>query len=423
MRRPLPCAPFLLEPKVQGASSMSPATPSPSLPRPGQARRARGALAVVASYTAAIACTALLFLAWRVHVYHATFASREFFWLGDVHVHDDAIGFKMRPGRRGLAVLNHGILDPARRIPVRTDPLGFRVPLDRDSTVVQAGGIAAIGCSCTFAHGVAAESSYVNLAGELLGVPAYNLGVCGYSAVTSLLLLEENLGRLRPRFVVYGFGNFHLERSGRPRSDGILFQASAACDARGCRIEPPRFSNGRSFGLVPRIEALYYEPKLAGRPTPLDLQRVRAVMPLAIQDLGRALNPRYLSLRSATHALPETTFCRFLVGRLHDDCRRSGARCVVLWFPASFGERPLPGLLAAVEELHGAEDFTFVDCSPRLFAGVRDAAEYGARWQVPRDGHPNRFMHLEMARVLADALGPRVGGPANSTASPGNRRE
>jgi hypothetical protein len=355
-----------------------------------------------------------------VHVHHATFAAREFFWVGDVHTHDDAIGFKMRPNRRGAAVLNHGILDPARRIPVRTDQLGFRVPLDRDSTVVRPGGIAAIGCSCTFGHGVAAESSYVNLAGELLGLPAYNLGVCGYSAVTSLLLLEENIVRLRPRFVVYGFGNFHLERSGQPQSDGILFQASAACDARGCRIEPPRFSNARSFGLAPRIEALYYEPKLAGRPTPLDLQRVRAVLPLALEDLGRALNPRYLSLRSATQALPETTFCRFLVGRLHEDCRRNGARCVVLWFPASFGERPLPGMLAAVTNFRDAEDFTFVDCSPRLFAGVRDAAEYGTRWQVPRDGHPNRFMHLEMATALAEALGSRTGDAPAPDGNPGN---
>jgi hypothetical protein len=61
-------------------------------------------------------------------------------------------------------------------------------------------------------------------------------------------------------------------------------------------------------------------------------------------------------------------------------------------------------LTAALQELAGAPGFTFVDCSPRLFAEPRDQQEYAARWQIPRDGHPNRFMHLEMARAVAEAL-------------------
>jgi hypothetical protein len=64
-----------------------------------------------------------------------------------------------------------------------------------------------------------------------------------------------------------------------------------------------------------------------------------------------------------------------------------------------------------VHELAADQNFVFVDCSPGLFAGVKDAGEYSARWQVPRDGHPNRFMHLELSRALAAALAIRPPAP------------
>lgn len=401
---------LLLEPAVQVPKSMS---ASPPQPQPGTSG-GRRALGLAAGYAGALVCAALLFLAWRLHVHHASYAARDFFWLGDLHVPDDRAGFKLRPHGRGEAVLRGGIADPHRRIPVRTDQLGFRVPLDRDSTDVRPGGLAAIGCSCTFGHGVAAESSYVYQAGVLLGLPAYNLGVCGYSAITSLVLLEEKIALLQPRFVVYGFGNFHLERSARPTADGALLQPWAVCDGQGCRIEPPCASNAESFALQPRLEALYYQPKLEGQPRRFDLQTFRVLLPLVVQDLQRATEPRFRPLHASPHVLPDTVFCRFLVDRLLETCRSRGAQLVILWFPASFRERPLPGMLAAVEAHHGERDLTFVDSSPGLPAGMTDETAYRARWQVPRDGHPNRFMHLEMARALAAALGSEVGAASAS---------
>jgi hypothetical protein len=365
------------------------------------------------SYFIALSAVVGLFLAYRIHSHHATFAQRQFFWMGNVH-EAAPMGFRMRPGVTGYAVLNYGLRDPARQIPVHTDQRGFRVPLGRDSTLIASNdnapkGIAAIGCSCTFGHGVAAESTYVAQAGALLDIPAYNLGVCGYSSITSLLLLKDEAATLHPRYVVYGFGNFHLERSGRPRADSQIFQAYARCEEGLCRIEPPAFDNRLVFEMAPRIETLYYGPRLAGRETPLDLARLRALLPLAGQDLVRALHPRTLALRFERPALPETTFCRFLLGELQQTCRQNDAILVLLWFPAFFGDRPAPGLTAAVQEMSRAPDFVYVDCSERLFAAVHDQAEYSQRWQVPRDGHPNRFMHQAMAEALATALGPTPG--------------
>jgi hypothetical protein len=377
------------------------------------ARSARGrrrvALSVAAAYVGALAAVAAVFLSYRIYVHHATFAARTFFWMGDVH-RDDTMGFRMRAGRDGMMVMNHGLHDPARRIRVKTDAAGFRIPVASDAGAnPSAGGIVAVGCSFTFGHGVAAESSYVYLAGEQLGLAAANLGVCAYSAVTSTLLLEQHIDALRPRVVVYGFGDFHLQRAAQPRAGSDLFEAYAACDGDDCRIESPARDNRLVFATQAKIEELYYTPRLAGSEVPFSAARLRALWPLATQDLRRALDPAVLRLRFAPAVLPETTLCRFVVHRLYDDCRRRDAEFVLLWFPSEFGDRPAPGLLRAVDELGAPPGFTFVDCGPALFAGCADRTEYSARWQVPRDGHPNRFMHLEMARAIATAVAPRLG--------------
>jgi hypothetical protein len=361
-------------------------------------------------YASAVLAVAMVFLAYQVRSYHVTFAERGFFWIGDVH-RDDAIGFSMRPDRDGFAVLAGGVDDAARRIPVRTDPNGFRIPRSEPAAPVRGGGVVAIGCSCTYGHGVAAESSYVYQAGQLLGLEPCNLGVCAYSSVTSLLLLERHIERLQPRVVVYGFGNFHLERSAGPRAGADLFQAYAVCDAAGCRIEPPVLDNRLVFATEPAIERLYYAPRLAGDKVGWSVERVRTLLPLAGQSLRRTLHPAVLRLHFAPAALPDTVFCRFLLRRLYDDCRAHEAEFVLLWFPKELGDRPAPGLVAAAAELGGLPGFTFVDCSPALFAGMGDPAAYAARWQVPHDGHPNGRMHLEMARAIAAAIGPRLRSP------------
>ena len=368
--------------------------------------RRRNALLLALAYGGALLVVAAGFIAWRVVVHHRTFSGRSFFWLGDLHMNDDAIGFCMRPDRQGIAVLHHGVEDAARRIPVRTDAFGLRVPMTNTGTTTPPGGIAAVGCSCTFGHGVAAESTYVVLAGELLHLSSSNLGVCSYSGVSSLLLLEKHIARLRPSVVVYGCGNFHRERAARPRGDGVLWQAYATAVGDDVRIVPPAFSNRRAFDVGPRVEALYYEPRLAGQTTPFTPTRIAALLPLAVEEFGRAVQPSMLRLRRAPAPLPEAAFHRFLLERMHAVCAAHGARFVLLFFPAFLHEEPAPGLAAAASALSKHQDFTFVDCGPRLFADCADQAAYSARWQVPRDGHPNRFMHLEMARAVAAALPP-----------------
>jgi len=390
---------------------------------PAKTSRRRTWILLATAYAAALAVACLLFLAQRIYSRHATFSQRQFFWVGDIH-EDAPMGIRMGAHRTGFAVLNHGLRDPARRIAVHTDQLGCRVPVGVDSTVLMPGGIAAIGCSCTFGHGVAAESSYVALAGDMLSAPAFNLGVCGYSGVTSLLRLRELIATIRPRWVVYGFGNFHLQRSISPRADNDVFQAYARCAGDSCFIVPPLFDNRPLFESSAGVEELYYVPRLAGRSTSFDLARLKLLLPLATNDLRRALSPSMIQARLVSHALPDSALSRLLLREMLKTCREYEASFALLYFPSYFGERPAPGMSAAVEELQGGPDFIFVDCSPGLFAGIDDQEDYSRRWQVPRDGHPNRFMHLEMARTLAQAIAraDSVATHPNTASSPGQHQ-
>jgi hypothetical protein len=385
------------------------ASPLPRKPR------LRAWMWVVTAHLVALGLALVLFIAARLYVHHKTFASRTSFWLGDVYRYDAAIGFAMAPDRNGVVVLRDGIAEPARRVGVRTDANGFRIPLDGEPTGSETGGLVGIGCSCTFGYGVPAESTYVYLAAEQLGIPAHNLGVCSYSAVTSIELLRQHIGSLEPSIVVYGYGNFHLERSERPRTDGVLFQAYLVDEGGAARLVPPRFDNSLVFATVPRIEDLYYRPKLAGEDTPFGWSRLRALLPLAAEDLGRLRHRDYLRLRFETHDLPESTFARWVVRELAGITAAAGADAVLLFFPAFLGEKPSPEIVRAAEEIEHP-GFQLVDVSPRLEAGTTDQDHYARRWQVPRDGHPNGAMHLEMARAVVEAV--RADGSGTEESAP-----
>ena len=401
-------------------------TRSASPPRSPRKSRLRAWIWVVAAHLVALGLALLLFIAARLYVHHQTFAARPSFWLGDVYRDDAALGFTMAPDRNGVAVLRDGIAEPARRIGVRTDRNGFRIPFGAEPTGSETGGLVGIGCSCTFGHGVPAESTYVVLAAEQLGVPAHNLGVCSYSAVASIELLRRHIGTLRPSIVVYGYGNFHLERSERPRTDGVLFQPYVIEEAGAPLLVPPRFGNRVAFAAVPRIEQLYYRPKLAGEGTPFGWSRLRALLPLATEDLERLRHRDYLRLRFEHHDLPESTFARWVVRELAGVSAAAGAKAVLLYFPAFLGEKPAPEIVRAAGEI-APPGLRMVDVSPRLEAGTTSQDHYAQRWQVPRDGHPNAAMHLEMARAVVEALQAHGSGesatlPASAPSATGNSK-
>ena len=380
--------------------------PQPSSPRPtvSPATRRR-VVALVVLYLGSGLAAAGVFLAYRVYVHHAGFASREFFFLGGIHTADEDIGFRMAPNREGLVVLQDGVREPARRFAVRTNASGFRVPLTAENSNAARGGLAGIGCSCTFGHGVAAESTWVEVAAAGLGLPAANLGVCAYSAVTSIELLRQHIDTLRPRFVVYAFGNFHLERSREPRSDATVYQTHLTTRGEEPHRLPPRFSNRLTFALSPRIESEYYAAKLEGRSLRFGIDKLGVLFPLALQDLRRGVHPATLRARFAPRpALTDTMLARWVTSELMSLARTCGARVALLYFPAFHGEQPLPGLLHVLRTLEPSEEFFFIDVAPRLFAQARDQQEYAARFQVPRDGHPNAVMHAEMGLAVVEAF-------------------
>jgi len=375
-------------------------SPRPNV-RPATRRRA---VALVSLYLGAGLVAAGLFLAYRVYVHHATFAAREFFFLGGIHAADDDIGFRLAPNRNGIAVLQDGVREPARRIAVRTNSSGFRVSLSDENPDEVSGGLAGIGCSCTFGHGVAAESTWVEVAATGLGLAAANLGVCAYSAVSSVELLRQHIDTLRPQLIVYAYGNFHLERSRQPRTDITVYQTYLTTRAAQPQRLRPQFNNRLIFALSPRIEAEYYTAKLENRSLRFDLDKLGLLLPLALQDLQRTLHPATVRARFAPPpALSDTALARWVTSELVAMAQTCGAHVAILFFPAFHGEQPSPGLMHVLGTLAGAEELFFVDVGPRLFAQVLDQHEYSAHFQIPRDGHPNAAMHREMGVAVVEA--------------------
>ncbi len=119
---------------------------------------------------------------------------------------DDWLGFKLKP--------HVTILDSAgtRKFVVYTDGRGARVSRPEEESMQT--DILLVGCSQAFGHGVANEATFISLVARRLGKTAVNLSVSGYGGVSALERLRRNLD-LRPRLVVYGLWEDHLNRNVR----------------------------------------------------------------------------------------------------------------------------------------------------------------------------------------------------------------
>jgi len=82
-----------------------------------------------------------------------------------------------------------------------TDGMGFRA--ERPGGMPPQGAILAIGDSWTFGFAVDYRESYPYHLSRLLDRPVVNMGIPGYGAAQTLLLLERHVEDLKPRAVVY----------------------------------------------------------------------------------------------------------------------------------------------------------------------------------------------------------------------------
>ena len=100
-------------------------------------------------------------------------------------------------------------------VEVATNLDGHRVAADARWQHDGPADIVAVGCSFTFGFGVKTDEAFPARLAHILGRPVVNAGVPAYGTVGSLDALDGAL-HLRPRVIVYGLVDVHLERNVRP---------------------------------------------------------------------------------------------------------------------------------------------------------------------------------------------------------------
>gem|GEM_PF-4168693 len=116
---------------------------------------------------------------------------------------DSEVGYLARPN---LRVVND---NPA--LSYFTNELSARVATPNVSLPAKV-DVVSVGCSQTMGQGVASDDTFTGVLERKFGMTGQNFGMSGYGGVGSLLLMRRAL-RLKPRVVVYGFWEDHLNRN------------------------------------------------------------------------------------------------------------------------------------------------------------------------------------------------------------------
>ena len=218
-----------------------------------------------------------------------------------------------------------------------------------------------------------------------------NFGVSGYSGVSALLMLRRHI-ELRPKFIVYGFWEDHLNRNVRP----CLESGTPFCIERTA----VRFDReGKPSILYPEdarnalaLAGKWFAGKDGG---PLYGGIVEDVVVSALR-LSRAFEETFAlggshaeKLRAATYVLSE----------MKATADSIGARMIVVYMPVYFNEQiePAPRELVTFSREH---DITFMSMTPKF----RQMKEAGIPIAIPGNGHMTEFAHRAVADEIIAAI-------------------
>lgn len=326
---------------------------------------------------------------------HRDFTSAN--WPVEAYRYDPSIGFEPTPGVYGK--VRDG------KFTFSTHALGYRVPLDADRNESRPGGVLSLGCSFTYGDEVNAEDTFTHRLGELLGLPAYNFGVCSYSYVSSLLRLEKLertgvLKELSPSIILLGAGKWLYRRSTSPYypTGSLQFAYSyLGRDGEGLAIKPPPEDHDIKHMMTAR-EAYFGERGRDGALTP----ERRALLKGLVPRVSKAREAKR-EITSRSPDVPERDLYEFLLPKFHEISSRIGARFVVLWMPRSAEQKPPTVVAEIMDELPGA----------LLVDGMKALERIGFEDLFQPEGiHYNRRTHYAMAELIAVEL--RRGGSQES---------
>ncbi len=306
---------------------------------------------------------------------------------GDLIYRDDPVlGFTLRAG----------VSIPGKSVSVFTDNRGVRIA---EGKAVRNPKILVTGCSFTFGLGLPYRESYPAQLSSRLHLPAYNLGVSGYSTVTSLLRAKEFLD-LKPKFVIYGLMDDHFIRNVIPcaRALGPI-----------CRPTPYLTKNGSKFQMT-----YSHENDLRNFQYTKDLEIMHrfgwrdfywAVMRDWLRVTGKDANSQTMAAQNH----PREYFAeamKFELGRFRQLTVKNNFDLIVLYIPDPGNPAPLADdYLQAVTAHEGEPRFHFIDATKPFLRYLEDPSmPRNALCLSASDCHPGKVANEILAEVLAPVI-------------------
>lgn len=341
--------------------------------------RRRALFAAVTGVLTASVCGGM-FLGYYVKRAHE-YASIDYAFEGDFPVEkDEELGFV--PVRNGATLRRH----PGLGVSFHVFTNDRRARVDAPGVATPSPAIVTVGCSFSWGDGVENEQTYTAILGRRLGVAVANLAFAGYGTTQSLGMLERSLA-FRPRVVIYGFIDDHLERNLRPCAPNFgpacLPCPSVAFDADDRPFI--RRPHAELFDLNRRFWLAFF----GGQGS--TLRRALLVAEADLESLAVA--------REAARAQDPEARIRalsFLLREMHAKAHFAGATLLLAYIPnlRPSGERRLPGALKKAVSKLPDSGWELLDLTPVV------AAHYstpGAAALAKRDRHPNAVAHSLIA--------------------------
>lgn len=297
---------------------------------------------------------------------------------------DRAAGFKTRA--------NVSLMDKAGNtsFEIYTDDRGGRISKDDDKHKHLA-DVVTVGCSQAWGHGVPNDKTFSSILAQRLSATAENLSVPGYGGVSALARLLDNKD-LKPKLVVYGFWEDHLNRNVR----SCVETNSPICWERPyvklgpsgqMQIEPP---------LAP--EAGVEQTRRWYMETASGTSQYRSIFTdlyWKAAQIWRALVGFGQQDTSAAERLEAT---KYILGEMNNAAASVGAKLIVVFIPLYFDTiKDAPDELTEFARNKG---YILVSMSDEF----REMRAAGVSIPIAGDGHLSEAAHEAIARRVEAAV-------------------
>jgi hypothetical protein len=298
---------------------------------------------------------------------------------------DSRVGFVIRP--------NISVIAFAGKVayPVHTDGRSARVDAPGKQSPGQV-DIITVGCSVSWGDGVENQDTFTSIVARKLGLTAANLSWSSFSGLQAAERITSNID-LKPKYIIYGFFEQHLDRNVRPCSEirsPICLRRPYITFANGPRTVPALADQSDSLAEIRRWYRATAQSTDAFRSRWTDIywtgrEKIRQVLTV----LEKSADP--------TDA-EKITAQLIVLERMKRQASELGARLIIAYIPLYFTDVKDP----ADAFVHFAQEqgATLVNLAPAL----RSMKAAGRTIGIPGDGHPTSETHAAFATEILKAV-------------------